>query len=129
MALTRHGWPIAGTPLTEKEKQVAHSRCGGPTRCTICAGDEESYNRTGTISPIENDYNETVKRNFFQPDSPIMRYFEYEHLPEKLQSISKWFYGLADSLDKTLPDGPEKEIALHKLLESKDAAGRAALDI
>lgn len=60
--------------------------------------------------------------------SPIMRYFTYEHLPEKLQQASIPFFELACKLEATLPNGPEKSVALRKLLESKDAAVRAALD-
>ena len=60
--------------------------------------------------------------------NPIMKYFEFAHLPEKLQPISKQFYQLAHWVDDTLPNGPEKSTALRKLLEGKDAAVRAALD-
>lgn len=60
---------------------------------------------------------------------PIIRYFEYEHLPEKLQRISKPFCDLANRMDASLPKGPEASVALRKLLEAKDAAVRAALDI
>ena len=61
--------------------------------------------------------------------SPIIRYFEYKHLPEHLQLVSSGFAALAADLDDRLPDGPEKSVALRKLLESKDAAVRAALDL
>lgn len=57
----------------------------------------------------------------------IMRYFEFEHLPEHLQPISARFAELAGWLDQMLIDGPEKSVALRKLLEGKDAAVRAAL--
>lgn len=62
-------------------------------------------------------------------ESPILRYFAYEHLPEKLQGVSRPFYDLAHDIDHTLPGGPEKSVALRKLLEAKDAAVRAALDM
>nr|WP_237523913.1 hypothetical protein [Streptomyces sp. SID4926] len=57
-----------------------------------------------------------------------MRYFEFTHLPEHLQDVSMPFSELAHKLSNFLPDGPEKSVALRKLLESKDAAVRAALD-
>lgn len=60
--------------------------------------------------------------------SPILRYFNYEHLPVKLQVVSKPFFDLAYHIENTLPGGAEKSVALRKLLESKDAAVRAALD-
>jgi len=59
--------------------------------------------------------------------APIMKYFEYEHLPEHLQQVSKPFGVLARELDETLPDGPEKSAGLRKLLESKDCMVRAKL--
>ena len=62
-------------------------------------------------------------------ESPIMRYFEYAHLPEKLQGVSREFAELADFVEDYLPSGAEKSTALRKLLEAKDAAVRAALDL
>ena len=62
-----------------------------------------------------------------KPLSPILRYFEYQHLPPKLQTISVEFYTLAHWMEDTLPGGPEKTVALRKLLEAKDAAVRSTL--
>jgi hypothetical protein len=59
--------------------------------------------------------------------SAIIRYFSYAHLPPHLQEVSKAFYFLARQMDAELPNGPEKSVALRKLLEGKDAAVRAAL--
>ena len=58
------------------------------------------------------------------------RYFTYGYLdPEPHEIVSEMFLDLARTLNKALPDGPEKSTALRKLLESKDAAVRSALDI
>lgn len=59
----------------------------------------------------------------------LMRYFDFLHLPPKLQHVSRHFYTLAEIVRNTVPDGPEKTVCLRKLLESKDAAVRAALDL
>ena len=59
--------------------------------------------------------------------SPILKYFTYAHLPEKLQEISKPIGEMAIAIDATLPDGPEKSAGLRKLLEAKDCFVRAAL--
>lgn len=61
--------------------------------------------------------------------SPILRYFEYQHLTPKLADVSREFYNLAFWLDSILPAGAEKSTALRKLLEAKDAAVRSALDL
>lgn len=58
-----------------------------------------------------------------------MRYFEYHHLPQKLQYVSRHFAVCADVVLSIVPDGPEKTVCLRKLLEAKDAAVRAALDL
>jgi hypothetical protein len=65
----------------------------------------------------------------FAPDkisiNPILRYFHYDHLPEKLQRISKPFCLLASEIVLTLPHNTERSVALRKLLEAKDCAVRA----
>jgi hypothetical protein len=63
--------------------------------------------------------------------SPILRYFHFEDQPDqrKLDSIRDPFANLAEMLENALPNGAEKSTALRKLLESKDAAVRAALDL
>jgi hypothetical protein len=59
----------------------------------------------------------------------LLRYFEYAHLPEKLQRVSAPVDVLARELVDTLPDGPELTTGLRKLLEAKDCFVRAALDL
>lgn len=59
--------------------------------------------------------------------NPIMKYFEYKHLPERLQVVSKDVCELATAMDEQLPDGPEKSAGLRKLLEAKDCFVRANL--
>lgn len=58
----------------------------------------------------------------------IMRYFEFKHLPPKLQTISQPIGELAALMNATLPDGPEKSAGLRKLLEAKDCLVRAHLN-
>lgn len=57
----------------------------------------------------------------------MLKYFEYQHLPEHLQVVSKPFGDLAEHMCQTLPDCEERSVALRKLLESKDAAVRTAV--
>lgn len=62
--------------------------------------------------------------------SPILRYFSIVHLaPGPLRQTSAWFADLAVLIDDALPHGPEKSTALRELLEAKDCAVRAALDL
>lgn len=60
-------------------------------------------------------------------ENELLQYFKYDHLPEKLQAVSKPFGELAKDLEASLPPGPEKTVAFRKLLESKDCAVRSAL--
>lgn len=57
----------------------------------------------------------------------IIQFFEYEHLPPHLAAVSKPFCDLAHDVVVELPRNPERDVALRKLLEAKDAAVRAAL--
>ena len=59
-----------------------------------------------------------------------MKYFEYENLPEKLQTVSKPFCELAREIadrNTFAKDPDEFEMCLRKLLEAKDCAVRASL--
>lgn len=57
----------------------------------------------------------------------LIQFFSYQHLPEKLQEISKPFGELAILIESKLPRNPERSTALRKLLEAKDCAVRAQL--
>lgn len=72
------------------------------------------------------------------PPVEILEFFKYDHLPPKLQEISKPFCLLAfaivgtelpagTSIQFPLPSNAERSVALRKLLEAKDAAVRATL--
>ena len=60
-----------------------------------------------------------------EPTEHIIQFFAFEHLPEKLQAVSRPFGELANLIVATLPRNPERTVALRKLLEAKDAAVRA----
>lgn len=75
-------------------------------------------------TPVESDAPTHIAK---QTQDPILQYFSYKHLPEKLQAISSPFCILATWIMETLPRNPERTVALRKLLEAKDAAVRAAL--
>lgn len=58
----------------------------------------------------------------------LLQFFEYGHLPEHLQAVSKPFCELALHLDASLPSNAETTVSLRKLLEAKDCAVRALLE-
>jgi hypothetical protein len=58
----------------------------------------------------------------------IMKYFDYEHLPEgQLRQTSAIFSIIAWDMENILENSPEKSAGLRKLLEAKDCFVRAAL--
>jgi len=57
----------------------------------------------------------------------MLKWFAFEHLPDHLKVVSSKFYELAVSLCALIEPGPERTVALRKLLESKDAAVRATV--
>lgn len=57
----------------------------------------------------------------------MLKWFRFEHLPEHLQAVSAGFFDLACSTCALVVAGPERTVALRKLLEAKDAAVRAKL--
>jgi hypothetical protein len=63
------------------------------------------------------------------PPDHILQFFAFNHLPEKLQDVSRVFFSVAQFIVTTLPRNPERTVALRKLLESKDAAVRAMIAV
>ncbi len=58
---------------------------------------------------------------------PILQFFEFNHLPDELRSVSRQFAVIAQWAVENLPRNPERTVALRKLLEAKDAAVRAKI--
>ena len=61
--------------------------------------------------------------------STTIQWFDYQHLPERLQQVSKPLHDLAHQMEEMLPDGPEKSAGMRKLLEAKDCFVRASLSV
>jgi len=57
----------------------------------------------------------------------MLKWFKYDHLPQSLQNMSLSFSQLAVEVGERCEPGPERTVALRKLLEAKDAAVRARL--
>ena len=59
--------------------------------------------------------------------SHVLKFFAFDHLPPKLQDVSKPFCDLAKQVAERAPDNQETTVALRLLLMAKDAAVRATL--
>jgi hypothetical protein len=58
----------------------------------------------------------------------LLGFFEYDHLPPSLQTVSKPLCDVAHEMaDNTLLSGPELAAGLRKLLDAKDCLVRATL--
>lgn len=62
------------------------------------------------------------------PKKLALRWFEYKHLPEEMQVVSKQVYALAEAMYDGLGSGAEKSEGMRKLLEAKDCFVRQARD-
>ncbi len=63
-----------------------------------------------------------------QRENPIIKYFSYDHLPEKLQDVSMAIAELATEMWEKLPNCAEKSAGMRKLLEAKDCFVRAEME-
>ena len=59
---------------------------------------------------------------------PMLKWFAYDHLKSPLKEVSREFHGLAVFVCGACVPGPERTVALRKLLEAKDAAVRAMVN-
>lgn len=77
---------------------------------------------------MEKGYKMSKKLDELEKRYPILKYFQYEHLPPALHEVSSPFcalaYGMAMRETKAYA---EVAAGLRKLLEAKDCAVRAAL--
>lgn len=58
----------------------------------------------------------------------MLRWLAVGHLPLQLQPIVRHYRQLADYIVSNIPSGPERTVALRKLVESKDCAVRAIIE-
>lgn len=61
-------------------------------------------------------------------ETNTFKYFQYKHLPEHLQKVSKPFAELARLMEDEMPQCAEKSAGMRKLLEAKDCFVRSALE-
>jgi hypothetical protein len=55
----------------------------------------------------------------------MIQFFAYQHSSPRLQECSKRFHELANWIADTLPANVERDVALRRLLESRDSSVRA----
>ncbi len=87
---------------------------------------DDVHKREG-LPPIQKEKKSMdEKQDTPQPGDRMLKWFAFEHLNEgRLRDVSAHFKGLADRIEFMIRPGPERTVALRKLLEAKDAAERA----
>lgn len=93
--------------------------------CTVCRKPSQVFNGAGYCGSCVASL-EAPAPTMHQSCRELLRFFEYGHLPERLQAVSAPFHGLAHTI-AVGPQNAETTTALRKLLESKDCAVRARL--
>ena len=86
-----------------------------------------SFPAKDAIGALVTDQNLYLKGVSRMADHYLLQFFRFEHLPDRLQKVSRPFGELARTIAEGLPDNPEKTTALRKLLEAKDCSVRASL--
>lgn len=57
----------------------------------------------------------------------MLKWFSFDHLDGEFRATARTFCDLAYCVVRSIQAGPERTVALRKLLESKDAAVRAVV--
>lgn len=60
---------------------------------------------------------------------PLLRFFQFEHLPPRLQVISRPFAELARWINSSCPDNEQTRVGMQRLLEARDCIMRGAFDV
>jgi hypothetical protein len=68
-----------------------------------------------------------AERNTLMGRVPILAFFQFDHLPEKLRAVSEPLAAMAWEMAASLPASAELAAGLRKLLEAKDCFVRAKL--
>lgn len=62
------------------------------------------------------------------PNDKILKHFDLDAITQpEVREVMRPYHGLAHFLFATIPPGPERSVAMRKLLESSDSAIRAKL--
>ena len=71
---------------------------------------------------------EVMRQAALESGERMARWFAFAQLPKDLQPISAAFCSLACTVIEKIQPGPERTVALRKLLEGKDAAVRSIIE-
>jgi len=58
----------------------------------------------------------------------LLKWLRHDHLPPHLQDVVKRVAEIAQAMDRTLAEGPEKTAGMRKPIEAKDCFVRARIE-
>lgn len=131
------GWIVGTLPLTSDSVAVMLTEGIQPaywchaSNCWLNEFDQKvlgvlAWRPLNWLPKKEESETETEAQDEVEEDE-ILMFFEYKHLKEELQTVSKLYFEMAHDISGAFVDSDEKKACLRKLLESKDAAVRAAI--
>lgn len=80
------------------------------------------------MSEQKQQQNRLILPSDFGTGERMMKWLSYEHLPPEVQEIVQTYHNVGMFICHTIPAGPERTVALRKLVESKDCAVRASIE-
>ena len=117
------------TDLCDRHKRVRCDECREIAALTARLAEAEDALAVAeaTCGQWMQSYFSITAKELEMDNERMMKWFDFEHLPEHLKIVSIKFFEVACSLCALVEPGPERTVALRKLLEAKDAAVRAKL--
>ena len=88
--------------------------------------EDEAFRNAKDITPMHE--NKLVMPTDMGTGERMMKWLSWRHLPPELQNIVQLYQELGMSICANIPAGPERTVALRKLVESKDCAVRAIIE-
>lgn len=114
-------------PLDLKAAHAMWQKWGRPRGIPFFTQSQVHLMDLDEITPMETHKENTRMNNLHPSVKHVLAFFAFDHLPTELALVSEPFSHLAYDIAHRAPANPETTVALRKLLESKDAAVRAAL--
>jgi len=130
IALQKHGFDLIADELEGAARLIYRYM---EWEKTVKMHDDPTQPFGGNDSYRVEQKSRDVQNKLVMPDmggtgERMMKWFSGLHLPEELKEIVYEYRSLARKIIETIPVGPERTVALRKLVESKDCAVRAIIE-
>lgn len=117
----------ASTVVEVKEEGVAACFCFRPLSKQKPPRPERSSVKAEILHKMDEAMEDSILKWFGDNGEPWVSGSASEEAVEHIKSLARLFRRFADTVEATIDPGPERTVALRKLLEAKDAAVRAVV--